>query len=149
MNCHASGIFYLYNMKLLIWYCTKFAFKPAQQVLEDADPARGHQEFDHVIVGFIHAELEDELQSGEVEKKLLKNLKWAAGKNETRRIVLHSFSHLSDSKANPSFTKQLFDRVQVRLENAGYEVAQTPFGWFLDLDMAAPGHSLARIFKDL
>lgn len=136
-------------MKLLIWYCGKFAFTPAHQTLEDADPDTGYKRFDHTVVGFIHAEEADEQNAGEIEKKLLKNLKWAAGKNETRHIILHSFSHLSDSKASPLFTKQLFDRLQLRLENADYVVAQTPFGWFLDLEMSAPGHSLARIFKDL
>ena len=36
-----------------------------------------------------------------------------------------------------------------RLQNADYQTAQTPFGYFLDLDMKAPGFSLARIFKSL
>ncbi|VAX26204.1 fragment of protein derived from threonyl-tRNA synthetase, partial [hydrothermal vent metagenome] len=35
-----------------------------------------------------------------------------------------------------------------RLKNADYEVSQTPFGYFLDLDVKAPGHSFARLFKE-
>ncbi|MEA2086795.1 MAG: threonyl-tRNA synthetase editing domain-containing protein, partial [Candidatus Caldatribacteriota bacterium] len=35
-----------------------------------------------------------------------------------------------------------------RLENAGYKTRQTPFGYFLDLDLKAPGKSLARVFKE-
>jgi len=52
-------------------------------------------------------------------------------------------------KAPPEFVMELFDKVQAKLENAGYEVHQTPFGYFLDLEMRAPGFSLARVFKDL
>jgi len=33
--------------------------------------------------------------------------------------------------------------------NAGYKVNQTPFGYFLDLQVDAPGHSLARVFKNI
>ncbi len=64
-------------------------------------------------------------------------------------MVLHSFAHLSESKANPNFTKELFNMAETRLKNANYQTAQTPFGYFLDLEVSAPGYSLARIFKSL
>jgi len=41
----------------------------------------------------------------------------------------------------------LLDKVEARLMNAGFDVAQTPWGDFLDLDLQAPGFSLARVFK--
>jgi predicted deacetylase len=99
-----------------------------------------------VLVGLIHAEAQDEAEAAKVETKLVKNLKWGARKNETERIVLHSFSHLAETKAQPEFTRDLLDRAEARLQAAGYETWQTPFGWFLDLDLAAPGRSAARIF---
>jgi hypothetical protein len=36
-----------------------------------------------------------------------------------------------------------------RLRNAGMEVCQAPFGYFLNLKIEAPGYSLARIWADL
>ena len=42
-----------------------------------------------------------------------------AGKNDTRTIVLHSFAHLSESKASPEFVATLLDNAQKRLEDAG------------------------------
>jgi hypothetical protein len=80
---------------------------------------------------------------------MIKNLKWAARKNETSRIVLHSFAHLGESKAPAEITKQMFDSAEGRLHKAGYDCCQTPFGYFLDLDLQAPGKSLARIFKEI
>jgi hypothetical protein len=82
-----------------------------------------------------------------VAKKLLKNIKWVCGKNGTKKVVLHSFAHLSESMADPEFSKRIFDHVQQRLESVDYEVSQTPFGYFLDLQVDAPGFSLARVFK--
>ncbi len=134
-------------MKLLLIYCTRFAYKPTVKVLEDAEDANEAVEYENILTAFIQAEAGDEEDMKGVEKKLVKNLKWAAGKNNTRRVMLHSFAHLSESKASPEFTAELFEKAKARLENAEYETFTTPFGYFLDLDIQAPGYSLARIFK--
>jgi hypothetical protein len=49
---------------------------------------------------------------------------------------------------DPKMTKQLMDRAEERLKTSGYETFQTPFGYFLDLKVDAPGHPLARLFKE-
>ena len=100
-------------------------------------------------MAFLQAEAEDVEREKDIEKKLIKNLKWICGKNNVRTIILHSFAHLSDSKAEPAFTQQFFNGIQERLRNSSYEVHQTPFGYFLDLQLSAPGFSLARVFKNL
>ena len=134
-------------MKLLMIYCTRFAYNPTVKVLEEAEDGYEAAEFENILTAFIQAEAIDEDDLKGVEKKLVKNLKWAAGKNNTKKVMLHSFAHLSESKANPEFTAELFSKAIERLENADYETYTTPFGYFLDLDMQAPGYSLARLFK--
>ncbi len=136
-------------MKLLMIYADRFSYKTTIKTLEMAEDRDEERSFRDVLVGFIHVEKEDEDVLGKVETKLIKNLKWAAKKNDTEKIILHSFAHLSESKADPKVIKGLFDNAEKRLKNAGYEVWQTPFGYFLDLDMMAPGRSLARVFKAL
>lgn len=135
-------------MRLLIFYVDKFNFKTNKKGLATVDDLDVDQSIENAIVGFIHVEEKDEENRSSVETKLVKNLKWAARKNETIKIVLHSFNHLSESSASPEFTKELFDNVEQRLLNSEYETSQTPFGYFLDIDMQAPGKPLARIFKE-
>jgi len=135
-------------MRLMMLYTDLFSYKPAMQNLETADEQAEPASIQTALVGFIHAEPKDEMNLSSIESKLIKNLKWAARKNETNNIVLHSFAHLAAEKANPDVTKQLLDNAEVRLKNAGYETHQTPFGYFLDLNIQAPGHSLARLFKE-
>jgi len=134
-------------MKLLMIYCTRFAYNPTVKVLEDANDGYTPAAFENILTAFIQAEAGDEEDLKGVEKKLVKNIKWAAGKNNTKKVMLHSFAHLSDSKATPEFTAELFQKAIERLENAEYETFTTPFGYFLDLDIQAPGYSLARLFK--
>jgi len=136
-------------MKLLMVYMDEFGYKTTIKVLEEFNDTNQNKVFKDVLVGFIHVEKEDEEGVDKKVKKLIKSLKWAAGKNKTKRIVLHSFAHLSKSKRNPKIAKEILDKAEERLENVGYEVYQTPFGYFLDLNVFAPGVSTARIFQDL
>jgi len=129
-------------------YADKFAYKTSVKNLESASTSDEEKIIENALLGFIHVELKDEENLSAIETKLIKNVKWAARKNETNTVVLHSFAHLAENKADPEVTKQLLDNAQSRLINAGYITHQTPFGYFLDLDIKAPGHSFARLFKE-
>ncbi len=129
-------------------YMNRFSYNPTIKTIESMLDATESKEYTNVQTAFIQVEKEDEEKESEVKKKLLKNLKWIAGKNDTKHIILHSFAHLSESKAEPEFSKALFDNIDERLTNSGFTVEQTPFGYFLDLNVEAPGFSLARVFKE-
>lgn len=135
-------------MKLLMTYSTRISYKTQIKNLETAIDVEEAEQLENILVAFIHAEAQDEKDFNETEKKLVKNLKWGARKNETKRILLHSFAHLSSSKASAEFTKEIIDAAQKRLKYTDFEVFQTPFGYFLDLSIDMPGYSQARIFRE-
>ena len=136
-------------MKALYIYCKEFAYNPTIKTIEGVSENAASARFENVQVALLQVEHEDVEREKDVEKKLIKNLKWICGKNNVRHIILHSFAHLSESKAEPEFTELFFRRVEERMRNSGYEVHMTPFGYFLDLQLNAPGFSLARVFKNL
>ncbi|MBN2612461.1 MAG: hypothetical protein JXB00_12960 [Bacteroidales bacterium] len=137
-------------MKVLFIYCKQFGFTATINTIEGLSENKNVTGFyENVQTAFMHAEEDDVAKNTEVEKKIVKNLKWICGKNQVKKVVLHSFAHLSESKAGHEFTMQLFNNIEIRMKNAGYEVYQTPFGYFLDLQIEAPGFSLARVFKDI
>lgn len=137
-------------MKVLVIYTSHFAYIPRIKNIEGIEDITESATFEECLVAFVQVEQEDEAYDIlSREKKLVNHLKWALRKNNCSKIVLHSFAHLSDSKASLEFTKALFDEAEKRLQNAGIETAQTPFGYFLDLDIKAPGFSLARIWAVL
>ncbi len=130
-------------------YADKFGYKTSVKNLESASNIDEEKVIENALVGLIHIEPKDEENLSSIETKLIKNLKWAARKNETEKVVLHSFAHLAEGKADPEVTKRLLDDAESRLTNAGYVTYQTPFGYFLDLDIKAPGNSFARLFKEI
>jgi len=73
-------------MKLLLIYCTKFSYNPTIHTLDEFPEVQEGKVFNDVLVAFIHAEEHDEENPKGVETKLLKNLKWAAKKNNTKKL---------------------------------------------------------------
>ncbi len=135
-------------MKLLMLYCTRFSYTPKVKNLEDVPEVTESKEYENSLVCFIQMEEQDLENPKKKETKLVKNIKWGAKKNDTRKVVLHSFAHLSTSKAPAADTLDMLNRVEERLLQADYQAEQTPFGYFLDIDVQAPGYSTARIFLD-
>ncbi len=137
-------------MKVLVMYVDEFGYSPAQKNLESAEEITEGAKFTDSILAFIQVEESDEEKTvTSREKKLVNHLKWAARKNDCKKVILHSFAHLAESKASVEFTKELFNQAEKRLQNAEFTTAQTPFGYFLDLEIKAPGYSLARIWATL
>lgn len=137
-------------MKVLVIYTSKFSYKTANKNIPDIEDIDCEESYNNCILAFIQIEESDEEKDTKSrEKKLVNHIKWTARKNNTKTVVLHSFAHLSESKATLGFTRSVFDDAQKRLQNAGFIAEQTPFGYFLDLKIEAPGFSLARIWATL
>lgn len=135
-------------MKLLLLYCPRFAFAAHEKSLPGApDDARSGAHAD-CVVALVHAEPRDLDDRSGVETKLVKNVKWLAGKFGSRRAVLHFFSHLGSESADPAAAREIVGRAAERLRGAGYEAAVTPFGYFCSLDFSVAGPSLAKVFKE-
>ncbi len=133
-------------MRLILWYCELFGWNPSIKTLENATDAKA-EKYENVVVVFVHVEPKDVEKGSSAETKLVKNAKWLARKWNTKKIILHSFSHLGEEKADPDLAKRLFVNALKRLNDAGYEAVMSPYGYFNDLEIKAPGHPLARIYK--
>jgi len=99
------------------------------------------------VLVWIHSERSDEENRVGVLRKMVKNIRWLAQKVECNSIILHSFAHLDDSKADPDFADSLIEEVAERLRERDYDVHIVPFGQFNEFDMHVKGPSLAKVFK--
>jgi hypothetical protein len=136
-------------MKLLLFYAPSFWFKTYSKVLQHVPEQDVEANCQEAVVAFYHAEVEDVERRGKVLTKLVKNVKWLAGKFDSKTVVLHSFNHLSTSKAPADFTENLILEARHRLENSGYSVTMTPFGYLNEWKLHVAGPSLAKVFKEI
>lgn len=143
-------------MRALTFLARRFAWQPHVRTLPTepdgslAPDARGG-ELEDALIAFLHVEPRDTAAEtrDRAFRRALKHLKWLANKRDLRRIVLHSFAHLGADNAPPDEARALFDALDARLTNTGYEVHQTPFGWFCAWQIDVHGESLAKVYKDL
>ena len=135
-------------MKVLLIYCNRFAYTPTEKTLESAEEVTEGRSFENTQVAFIQVEAEDKENEKSIKKNLRNTLKWIERKNQPQHLLLHSFAHLSDSKASPEYTREFLNYIEGWMKERDYSISQTPFGYFLDLKIEAPGFSLARVFKE-
>ncbi|HEC32204.1 MAG: hypothetical protein DRG59_00335 [Deltaproteobacteria bacterium] len=136
-------------MKLLMFYAPEFWFKTYQKVLQEVDDVEVEKKVINTVVIFFHAEPSDMERMSKVITKFVKNAKWLAGKFKTKSVVLHSFNHLSPSKAPPEIAIKVVEEVRQRLERTNYEVIITPFGYLNEWRIHVAGESLAKVFKEI
>lgn len=134
-------------MKTLTFHGPHFRFATYRKAIADAPDDQRDVTVPACVVAFVHAEAEDADRQGDVVTKLIKHLKWLAGKAQTRAIVLHWFSHLSDSHAPTEVALALMAAAADRLRGAGYAVEVTPFGHFCALELHVAGESHAKVWK--
>jgi hypothetical protein len=136
-------------MKLVLFYSPSFWFKTYQKVLEQVENQDMEANCQDAVVVFYHVEAEDLERRGKVLIKFIKNIKWLAGKFDSKSVVLHSFNHLSGSKAPADFAEGLVQEARQRLETSGYSVTVTPFGYLNEWKLHVAGESLAKVFKEI
>lgn len=136
-------------MKVILFYAPSFWYANHSKSLPEADDADVNETVENCVAAFYQLEEHDVERAGKVATKFVKNIKWLAGKFETKIVVLHSFGHLSMSKAPADFTLEFISGIRERLEQTGYTVHETPFGWFNEWKLHVAGESPARVFKDL
>ncbi len=135
-------------MKLLLFQARRFYWKSFSKTLEEVDECDVEETVPDAVVVFLHAEAMDP-ETSRLETKVVKNIKWLANKRKLTNVVLHSFTHLSSSTAPAGFAQGFLNNVAHRLEQTGYQVWQTAFGYFCEWDLSVYGESLAKVFKDL
>ena len=135
-------------MRLILYYAPSFWFKTFKKILDEVPDSEMEEAVENAVVVFYQAEEEDNEKKSSVISKFVKNTKWVAGKFNTKTIVLHSFSHLSMSKASPELTDEIIKDVKERLSRTGYSITETPFGYLNEWKMHVAGESLAKVFKE-
>ncbi len=137
-------------MKLLMFHAKEFFFKTFKKTLENAeDVGNIEKTVEETTTVFIQSEKEDEERTNKVLTKAVKNIAWLSKKIGANTIVLHPFAHLSNSKSSPEFAKNIIYEIKEMLENKGFTVHTTPFGYFYEFKIHVYGESLAKVFKEI
>jgi len=136
-------------MKLLLFYTHDFWLKPFAKNLPDVDDIDVELATQGAVLALIHAEPSDDERRGKVVTKAIKNIKWGAGKFDSKNVVLHFFAHLGKESAEPELARELVDSMAERLRGAAYDVIVTPYGYFNEFRLHVAGESMGKVFVEI
>ena len=138
-------------MKLLCFQAKRFRWKTHSKTLPEVADQELEQEVHDAVVAFLHSETGDLVQEREASilRQSVKYLKWLAHKRDLRNIVLHSFTHLGGDTAEPAGADDFIRSMGERLQETGYRVWLTPFGYLCEWDLSVYGESLAKVWKEI
>lgn len=137
-------------MRLLIFHVDAFATEPAERGRSKlADAAPEPVRIDEGLVVFAACEQKDEAEPAAVAGRAVAAIVDIAGRLGARTVVLHSFSHLFVELSSPALAREILNMVQRQLEEHGYTVSQTAFGYFNRFEMRAKGHPLSRVARQV
>jgi hypothetical protein len=138
-------------MKLLILLAEEFIYQASEQSspLGEAEPSPSSERLEDAIVAFVQCEPPDERRETALLKQAVNYFRWFGRKRGVARLVLHSFAHLAEERSSPEFARRLLSQLGDMLEEHGFEVHHTPFGWSLKWSISVQGHGYAKTFKAL
>jgi hypothetical protein len=140
-----SGIVcYQNRVRVLYLFCERFGLATFRKARPEAADDERQVAVENVVVCLVHCEADD---GNDQVTKLIKGAKWIAGKFDSKRIVLHFFSHLSGDDGQSPAARELLGAARERLATAGYEALLMPYGYFCKLDLGVHGESLAKVFR--
>jgi hypothetical protein len=136
-------------MKILCFQARRFRWKTHSKTITAVPDRNVEEEIAEAVVVFLHAEVADggEARRVPILRKTLKHIKWLANKRELKNIVIHSFAHLGGDTAESGMAEQLIEEISQRLQETGYNVWVTPFGYFCEWDLSVYGDSLAKVWQ--
>lgn len=130
-------------MRLLMFHVDRFWHRR-----NEAPDAAGTEIGESLLV-WIHSEPEDESDQSKVIRKMVKNIRWLAQKNDCTHVILHSFAHLDERKAQSDIADAIIEATAERLSERGFHVHIVPFGEFYEFSLHVKGPSLAKVFKHI
>jgi len=135
-------------MKMLMLHVREFWYRTHARNLESAEEREEEgRSPGPAVLAWIQVESSDLADAENAARKAAKNLKWHARKVEVERVVLHSFAHLSDDRAEPAEAQRILDDIASRLRAVGFEVLATPWGHFHEFRMHVEGPGIAKVWK--
>lgn len=138
-------------MRLLIWHVNSFSSTVTQKgrspLVEAVPPGERTTAVGEALLVLASVERGDERAPELVAGGAASEIDALARQLKVGTVVLHSFAHLFAELAEPATAVQVLDLVRARLEQQGYAVRRTPFGWFNTLEIKAKGHPLSRVAR--
>ena len=138
-------------MKILLLHCdwiewevVKKAIKSAEQGIEEKKPVK----VEECLAVFTAVEKPDEKNQDKIVEEYVKSIKDVAGQVKAKNIVVYPYAHLSSNLSSVDVALSVLKKAEQELGKE-FKVWRAPFGWYKKLSLAAKGHPLSELSREL
>jgi threonyl-tRNA synthetase len=110
-------------------------------------PTTTTTEVEDALIILASIEKPDESNPSYILKKAIEEVAELSQQLKVKTLVLHPFTHLFGQLSKPDVAIMALKLMKEGLEQRGFEVTRTPFGWFNTLELKAKGHHLSRVAR--
>ena len=126
-------------------FCCRITEKGRSKIYEDFDDPETRVE--EALIIFSSVEKGDDKASDVVAENAAIEIEKLARQLKVSVMVLHPFAHLFGELSTPEVAIKVIKETQKQLQERGFSVKRTPFGWFNTLELRAKGHPLSRVAR--
>jgi threonyl-tRNA synthetase len=132
-------------------HCEKFEYDVREPAVKNPEPLQDNRtgNFENILVGFSTIEKEDEQNPPEVVKKATESIMEVAKSVKTNRILIYPYAHLSSSHASPTVAISILQESSRTLNENGFEVHRSPFGYYKSFTLKCLGHPLSELSRTI
>ncbi|MBD3209522.1 threonine--tRNA ligase [Candidatus Woesearchaeota archaeon] len=137
-------------MKILAIHADHLTFEAKKQAIKDPEPVESPKEtVKECLVVFMAVEKGDEANPESAVQQLVAQVKDIAGQVKTQSIVLYPYAHLSSNLGSPKTAKELLAKADEALQEQGFQVKRSPFGWYKAFEISCKGHPLSELSREI
>jgi threonyl-tRNA synthetase len=138
-------------MRLLLLHCESFEYEVRQTAVKNPEPLENNRagKFENVLVAFSTIEKEDEQNPAEVVGKATESVAEVAKSVKTNRILVYPYAHLSSSLAAAGTAISILQQMSMTLNEMGFEVHRSPFGYYKSFSLHCLGHPLSELSRTI
>lgn len=147
----ATGQVEILSMRLLLLHCESFEYEVRQTAVKNPEPLENNRagKFENVLVAFSTIEKEDEQNPAEVVGKATESIAEVARSVKTNRILVYPYAHLSSSLASAGTAISILQQMSMTLNEMGFEVHRSPFGYYKSFSLHCLGHPLSELSRTI
>ena len=137
-------------MKILLMHCDWIEWAAVKKAIKSAEEGIDKKpvKVEECLVVFTAVEKSDEKDPAKAVEEYVKNVKDVAGQVKAGNIVVYPYAHLSSSLSSVEIALQVLKDAEAELSKE-FKVWRAPFGWYKKLSLAAKGHPLSELSRQI
>jgi len=139
-------------MRLLLIHADHFEYEVKNEAVKEPEPvleSNRKDVMDDVLVAFCTVEKADEKNPDQIAAKAAESIKEVAGWVKTKSIMVYPYAHLSSNLGSKEYAIPLLQRLGSSLQDEGYNVKRSPFGWYKSFEIRCKGHPLSELSRTI